>query len=129
MYENDQLNTFSIDETTYIRMEDQNALPKDSVRIRTRKLDEIIAEYCGFECPDFMDIDIEGYDFETIKNSNMINTMTGPKIIMCEVRPKELDEFNALLLGKGYYLFCRVWTNNIYIRKDFISLIHKSNKE
>ena len=45
---------------------------------------------------------------------------------MCvEVREKEIEAFDGMLSGKGYFRYCRMGENNIYVQEKYRdSLIH-----
>ena len=112
------LNTFSKDEA------EKWGLPiTEVVDIPVVSLDYIIEKYSNGVFPDFLDCDIEGMDFEVLESFDLLNN--GPKVICVEVRREEIEMFDDMLHEKGYFRFCRLGENNIYVKNRYAEvLIH-----
>ena len=87
------------------------------VKLPVVKLSSIIDKYCPDGFPDFLDIDIEGLDYEVLESCDF--SVDGPKVICVEVRTKDVEKFDAMLIAKGYFRFCRIAANNIYVHKRY----------
>lgn len=110
------LNTFSVEET-----QRWDTPPQETVKIKVTKLSNIISEYCPNGFPDLLDCDIEGYDYAVLSNYDFTNS--GPKVICVEVRTQEIEEFDKMMKTKGYFKFCRIGENNIYVRNEYSSVL------
>lgn len=110
------LNTFS-------KVEAENAIQKFGVslekikKVRVVTLQSIIDDFCEGVFPDFLDCDIEGYDYAVLSSFDF--NKTGPKVICVEVRKDDIDDFNQLLNSKGYFFLCRISENNFYVRECY----------
>lgn len=116
------LNTFSKEEAERISRGGKMEIERVD-RIRVTTLEKLVETYCPDGFPDFLDCDIEGYDYRVLSSYDMKEN--GPKVVLVEVRPRDIELFDAMLDGQGYYRFCRIGGNNIYVRKEFASqLLH-----
>lgn len=106
------LNTFS--ETEAKRWD---AEIKEVVELPVTTLQKIINQYCPNGFPDFLDCDIEGMDYIVLKDYDLASN--GPRVICVEVRENEILKWDEMMKKKGYFRFCRIGENNIYIRNDY----------
>lgn len=106
------LNTFSWNEA-----EKWWDASREVIELPVTTLKKIIEEYCPDGFPDFLDCDIEGLDYAVLEDYDLLSD--GPKVICVETRPDETDKFDRMLDKKGYFRFCRIGENNIYIRKEY----------
>lgn len=119
--ENQGLNTFSKE-----LAEKQGEKIVDTVIVPVKTLSEIVDEYCTSGFPDFLDCDIEGYDYRVLKSYDFRSN--GPKVIMCEVVGGcQHRLFNELMNKNGYSLFCRMVVNNIYVRNEYMDRLSMFN--
>lgn len=116
MDETSGLNTFSEEE-----MKKNGGKPKKVIDIPVCTLKSIVDEYCPDGFPDFLDCDIEGLDYEVLADYDFLSD--GPKVICVEVRPNEIEKFDVMLDEKGYYRFCRIGENNIYVQKKYSKVV------
>lgn len=79
-------------------------------------LQKVVEKYCTNGFPDFLDCDIEGLDYAVLSHYDL--KTNGPKVICVEVRPIEIAKFDDMLREKGYFRFCRIGENNIYVRDE-----------
>ena len=121
------LNSFKRDNITYNEQlveRDTGKQEKYEIRkvqnIRIRKLPDIIDEYCNGEWPDFLSIDIEGMEYESLEICDLTN---GPKLMAVEVNFNG-DLFVELLDKKGYFPYLWYRENILFVRKDMINLVH-----
>lgn len=77
----------------------------------------LIDEYCGGNFPDYLDCDIEGYDYDVLKSYNL--SINGPKVLCVEVRTKEFLKFDMLMGDYDYFRFCKIGENSIYVKEEF----------
>ncbi len=110
------LNTFSKEEA------DKADIPiREVIELPVITLDEIITTHCPDGFPDYLDCDIEGLDYDVLEQYDL--KTNGPKVICVEVRTDETERFDVMLSDKGYYRFCRVGENNIYVRDTYRDVI------
>ena len=109
-------NSFSVDE-----INSWGGKVTKTIDVPVVTLKSIIDEYCPDGFPDFLDCDIEGLDYEVLESYDFLKD--GPKVICVEVREKEIIKFDDMLDGKGYYRFCRIGENNIYVQKKYSNVV------
>lgn len=97
---------------------------RDIKNIRIRTLPDVIEEYCGGRWPDFMSIDIEGMEYESL---SICDLSDGPKIIAVEVN-FDGDLFVKMLDEKGYFPYLWYRENILFVRKDLEHLVHAHNR-
>lgn len=98
----------------------------DIIELPVTTLTEIVKENCPDIFPNFLDIDIEGLDYEVLSEYDL--KKNGPDVICVEVREADIKKFNDLLTKKGYFIFCRIGENNIYVsNKHKKALCHLNN--
>jgi len=81
-------------------------------------LDEIIDKYAHGDYPDFMDIDIEGLDYDVLERSDF--SKGKPLIICAEITDIRMNE---MMLGKGYKPYIKMGCNMIYVRENLMEKI------
>jgi len=124
IFANEWLSTFSHVAADYVKATfGEMALPMEKLQVPVDTLNNIVDKYCGGEFPNFLDIDVEGLDYEIIESVDF--QKNSPKIICVEC--PDPTEFDKLLLHKGigYYTFARIPCNTIYIRADVYRDIQK----
>lgn len=100
---------------------------KEVIELPVTTLKKIVDKYCPDGFPDFLDCDIEGLDFEVLEDYAFISD--GPKVICVEVKANEIDKFDLMFDKKGYFRFCRIGANNIYVRKEYGQAVCHCNFE
>ena len=119
----DGLNTFSKKEADKCCSDEFNLFLKEIVELPVVTLDFIIEKYCQNVFPDFLDCDIEGLDYDVLQAYDL--KKNGPKVICVEVRAEKMRMFDKMLSDKGYFKFCRMGENNIYVQNKYSGrLIH-----
>ncbi|MBO6179243.1 MAG: FkbM family methyltransferase [Selenomonadaceae bacterium] len=93
---------------------------KEVINLPVKRLDDIVAEYCGGVWPDFMSIDIEGMEYDSLQNCDLNN---GPALIAVEVN-YDGDLFIELMKEKGYFTYLWYRENILFIRNDYETLVH-----
>ena len=90
-------------------------------KIQVRTLDDVIATEADGKWPDFMSIDVEGWDY-LILQSSAINSGNGPKVICVELTYGGTDDrsesLRELLMQRGYVALIRTIKNAIYVEKN-----------
>jgi FkbM family methyltransferase len=120
-------NTFSVDTAKSFELQfPENPVVK-TVKLRTTTVSKIIEEYCNGQYPAFMDIDIEGFEWEVLNQLEFQGSK--PVIIMAEVvhnQDKTLSDFNELLKRMGYTPYCRTTANIIYVDNNYYDKLFTS---
>jgi len=88
--------------------------------IKVQTLDSLIAEVGGV-MPQYMDIDIEGMEWDVLKDYDLLNN--GPIIINIELK-QYVGELKNKILNSGYSLLCQLGENHIYVKADYIKDIY-----
>lgn len=121
------LNTFKRDNLTYneflVEVDTGKKVKfdvKEVINLPVKKLDDIVAEYCGGVWPDFMSIDIEGMEYDSLKDCDFNK---GPALIAIEVN-YDGDLFVELMKKKGYFPYLWYRENILFVRNDYESLVH-----
>lgn len=115
------LNTFSAEEKENLINEGKTLL--SSKTISTNSLEHIINNYCDNQFPDFLSLDVEGYDQMIL---NQINFNKSFPIVICVetisfstngngVKNKDLMDF---LISNGYFLHSDTFINSIFVKQD-----------
>lgn len=120
--EDNTLSTFSKDEANTLQKAGKKM--KEIVKIEVKEINCILEEYFLNSEIDLLTIDIEGLDFEILKNINY--TKFSPKIICVEAAdyspigagPRR-DSLIKLLENQNYYEYACTNLNAIMVRKDF----------
>lgn len=113
-------------------MSEQEALRRDSlgeyklvdkIKVKVETLENIIENYCK-KTPTFISLDIEGTDFEVLKNFDL-NKYKVPIFIVetidyslnhIKVKNHELIEY---MTKNGYFVYADTYVNSIIIRTDW----------
>ena len=95
----------------------QQRSPLQEVRnISVVTLTEIIEKYSNGMFPDFLQIDIEGFDYEVLDSCDFENN--SPIAICTEIDGIDMRRTTEMLDIKGYFPFHRTMRDVIYLRKD-----------
>ncbi len=116
------LSTFSKDECNQLIASGKTLYKVEKVKLTT--ISNILEQYCNGVFPDFLSIDIEGFDFQILKSIDF--SKSSPKVICVEAaeysptgagaRRNELIDF---LVGKGYYEYANTNLNAIMVKNEF----------
>jgi FkbM family methyltransferase len=135
--EADGLSTFSLEEAKHWENVGLNGKKYKIERIWKMPLitvNNLIENYLT-ECPDFVSIDVEGWDLKILKTFNF--DKHNPAIFCVETlaykedgstyRVKEMYDF---LESKGYFSFAETYANNIFVNKNLYEfyLYQKANR-
>ncbi|MBP7807786.1 MAG: FkbM family methyltransferase [Bacteroidia bacterium] len=93
-------------------------------KVKMTSINKIIAENYKSGYPDFLSIDIEGFDFEVL---NHLDHNTYPIPVICaetckysENHIKEKDKrFEKLMESKGYFIYADTYINTIFVNKNW----------
>lgn len=115
------LNTFSKDDALQAQKEGKSIV--NSVMIMTDTLNNIIKQYCNNEFPNFLSIDVEGFDEDILRSIDFENNF--PLVICVETisySEKGLGEKNhsiiQLLIKNEYILYADTYINSIFVKKE-----------
>ncbi len=116
------MSTFSSEEKE--RLEKDTALNVSSViEARTDTLYNIINDYAHGVFPDFLSLDVEGFEQAILEKIDYDSNF--PKVLCIETltyteNNSELKEHEMIdyVIGKGYLLFADTYINSIFVRKD-----------
>ena len=84
-------------------------------KIPVTTLGDVINEQCGGVWPHFLDIDVEGLEYGILSGCSFDEQ--NPMILCVECYDKNTAMMNDMLADKGYEPFCRIASNNIYLKK------------
>lgn len=115
------LNTFSTEEKENLLKEGKTLTATKIVS--TNNLAFVIANYCNNLFPNFLSLDVEGYDMVVL---NQIDFENNYPIVICVetisfsakgngIKNNELIDF---LISKGYFLHSDTYINSIFVKKD-----------
>lgn len=127
--ESKTLNTLSEDEA--LRYEkDENIKIKERKEIAVFTFDKVLEKYNKGICPDFLSIDIEGYEMEVLKTINF--KLNFPKVICVETisysshgNSKKNFKIINFLEDRGYFHYADTMINSIFVKKDLIKDVIK----
>lgn len=122
-FEESALNTFS--ETEARRIIELGKKLTGTLQIKTRSLVEVLIQYCPQTKPDFMSIDVEGFDAEIIQQT-VRQDFFYPIVICVETINYSLKgdgsknkDISIHLEKQGYLLYADTNINSIFVRKDY----------
>jgi len=115
------LNTFSKDERDNLIKEGKTLTATKIVS--TNNLAFVIGNYCNNLFPNFLSLDVEGYDMVVL---NQIDFEKNYPMVICVetisfsakgngLKNKELIDF---LISKGYFLHSDTYINSVFVKKD-----------
>ena len=90
----------------------------ETISVEAIDINALMKKYFGDHI-DFLSVDVEGFDLELLRS---MDPVFQPLVIQCEHEGK-LDQFGALLGGKGYALCAVTDVNAIYVRLRVSELI------
>jgi FkbM family methyltransferase len=87
------------------------------VTLPCRTLDSIVEEYAGGVYPEYLDVDVEGLDFEVLSACHF--SADTPYIICAEIKEPycTLRQMSEMLLHKGYALYFVSGDDAIYLKQ------------
>lgn len=122
LMEDNTLSTFSKQECDFMIANGKKLGNVQRVKLTT--IQSLLDKYTNGIFPDFLSLDVEGYDFEILKTIEF--EKSSPKIICVEAaeyspigagnRRNELIDF---LTSKGYYEYANTNLNAIMVKRDF----------
>ena len=114
------LNSFSLDAVAYSTKKFNVSLKKE-LAIECDTLMNIVDMHCHNVFPDFLDIDIEGLDYDVLSGCDF--SEKGPKVVCAEAKECDVLKFDAMMQEKGFFRFCRVGANSIYIKNAYVKKV------
>jgi FkbM family methyltransferase len=121
---NSQLNTFDLDWVKTCLAQNPFLRINDVIEMPVVTIPEIIEQHCGGRYPEYMSIDIEGYDYQALSVCDF--TEDGPLLITVEANNGEIGQkIYRLLSEQGYLPYAPTSGrmdqihNLTYIRKTF----------
>jgi FkbM family methyltransferase len=109
-------NTFSLKEAKHFEESFPELKIIKTIELPVTTLTDIINEHWNGKYPDFIDIDIEGLDYEVLKSCDFSGET--PYVILVEIDKADVSEMNEMLAEKGFVPYCRMISNMIYVRKN-----------
>lgn len=107
-------NTFSKDE---VKSLDGVLKVKQSTKLLCVTIGDILRDHCAGKWPDFLSMDIEGFDYDVLKSADF--SKDAPKVVCVEVRKHDVEKFRYMMADKGYFLYCRMGENLFFVRNDY----------
>lgn len=114
------LNSFSETEIAKVR---HNHPVRHTTDLVCVTINDIIRDHHDGKWPDLLLTDIEGFDHEVLESA-VFNWTDRPKVICSEIRPEESKRTIELLDNRGYYVYCRVQANLIFVHKFYHSQLY-----
>lgn len=114
-------NTFSVEEMTAFLKENPSHYVGETRKIKVITLNQVVDSYCGGVFPDFLNMDIEGLDFDVLASADFSRNQ--PKIVCVEVRNEQSQKFKDMMRDKGYFCVARLWANLVFVRLDYEGLV------
>jgi|GEM_PF-456612 len=96
----------------------------DVINLPVETLTFVVEQYCNNKWPNFMSIDIEGLEYESLKICDFSN---GPEIIVVEVN-FDGDLFIEMFKEKGYFPYLWFRNNIIFIKNECKPFVHEHEK-
>jgi hypothetical protein len=98
----------------------------EAVPTLVMSVNDIVRDYAHGVFPDFLSVDVEGWDAEIIKSIDF--GRGSPKIICVEMFSGMHGQFNHTLqiknaLGDKYVMLFKCGANGIFVRRDFESMV------
>ena len=123
--DSDGLSTFSENEARYWGETGMNGVKfkfDKIIKVPLRNINEVIAENFT-ECPDFVSIDVEGWDLKILKTLDF--EKYSPAVFCVETLAYKKDgstyrigEIAEFFESKGYFSFAETEANNIFVNKN-----------
>ncbi len=113
-------NTFSSEEVNEMKGIIQ---VKTVVRFPVKTLDQIVKEYCPGGYPEFLSIDIEGWDFDVLRASDF-SVYPNPMVVCVETRRADTQKMREMMKEKEYFLYCRLGENLIFVRTRLMNAVY-----
>lgn len=82
-----------------------------------RTVKDLLDTYCGGIWPEILFTDVEGLDHDILASCEFTSD-NKPHLICSEIRPWESQRTKDLLISKGYFVYCRMTANLIFIRNE-----------
>jgi hypothetical protein len=97
---------------------------KSIQKINLTTIENILNQYCNNVFPDFLNLDVEGLDFEILKSIDFSKSL--PKVICVEAAEYspigaglKRNELIIFLEKNGYHEYANTNLNAIMVKKDF----------
>jgi FkbM family methyltransferase len=123
MFGNNVFNTFS--KTTAEMCQNAGRQLVGIKEITVLTLSEIIEQHANGVWPEFLQIDIEGFDYEVLAGCDFSGN-GAPTVICAEASDRDIEQMNTMLDRKGYIPFHRTVSNMIYLRKEASRIISRN---
>jgi FkbM family methyltransferase len=96
-------------------LSDNNLKATETIKVKSMTLNDIIDKYSNGIFPDFLNIDIEGLDYEVLKHTDFVKSR--PKIIHAECRDEKATI--KMMRDKDYKDLIRIAGNTIFMDKAY----------
>lgn len=93
-----------------------------SIKIMT--INEIVEKYCDGKFPDFLSVDLEGWDFEVLMYADFTK-LGRPKVVCVESRPGADQTMTTMMFSNYFFRFIRMGDNLIFVSKDAWLAVHR----
>ena len=115
--ENIEYNEFLVEQDTGVKAQ----YPiKKVIQIPIYTLPDVIKKYCNGDWPDFLSMDIEGMEYESLSICDLSN---GPALMAVEVNYNG-DRFVQMLERKGYFPYLWYRENILFVKKEFEPMVY-----
>jgi len=117
-------NTFSKQEAEKFVTEYPQFKIQKVINVQCFPIKEILKRCPNNEYPDFLSMDVEGLDYDILKQMDLEYSKSSPKIICVEVRQEDSQKFRQLLWPM-YPLILRFGANLVCVREDMYQKLEK----
>lgn len=121
--ENDKISTFSFEE--YQNNLEMGLDLKEKVMVEVTTVDSIVSQYFDDKFPDFLNIDVEGLEWDILNSINFESSNT-PKVICLETAEHNMkgngnkrEDIIQYVVSRDYHHYADTHFNSILVRKDF----------
>jgi hypothetical protein len=111
---------------SFVREQSEAHGAVEAIPTRVMSVEDIVFNYANGAFPDFMSVDVEGWDSEIIKSIDYAKG--SPKVICVEMFCGMSGQFNYTTdikraLGDRYFMVFKCGANGIFVRRDFESMV------
>ncbi len=95
------------------------------IGVNSLRLDTIVQTYAKGVFPYFLNVDLEGLDYEVLASSEILKIENRSPLLICvEVNPGNSQKEMVLLLEKLYFAYyTKIHHNLIFIRRDYLDYV------
>lgn len=94
------------------------ASPRETQRVPSLTINNIVQLYCKGHFPDLLSMDIEGMDYDVLQSARF-EEFGFPKVVCVETRFQDTVRMQGMMVDKGYSLYMRAGENLIFVLREY----------